>query len=162
MEKSDVIKLAEGLLDKHGLTTDGWRLAFNRRRTTWGQCWYDAKIIYLSIYFVEFNDEPTVRKTLLHEIAHALCPGHFHDRVWKQTCLRIGGDARIKTKRGDVKEGWAPYQAKCKCGVPHNRYRRPSKVLICRHCGDYLEYKRMRKGVFISTPPIAASEGECK
>jgi SprT-like family len=46
-----------------------------------------------SKYFVFLNNEATVRKTLLHEIAHARANAkgqHGHDAVWKAEARKLG------------------------------------------------------------------------
>lgn len=40
------------------------------------------------------NSWEDVRKTVIHEIAHANTPGHHHDWVWQQECVRLGGDGK--------------------------------------------------------------------
>lgn len=36
----------------------------------------------MSEHFVRNNDPPRVKHAILHEIAHALTPGHNHDNIW--------------------------------------------------------------------------------
>ena len=152
MEKGEARKLVEELIAKHGLIFAGWRFAFNKTRKTWGRCWYNVKVIFLSIYFIKYNDEEVVRKTILHEIAHALVgKDKGHGAEWKRVCTEIGGDPRAYTKPGEVNMGWASYQSSCLCGALHSKYRKPSKrrTYRCPVCKQILDYKKMRKGVFL-------------
>ncbi len=55
------------LLIRHGLRD--WSFAFNRRKQEMGLCLYGPQVIYLSVHFIELNEDEAVRDTLLHEIA---------------------------------------------------------------------------------------------
>lgn len=59
-----------------------------------GLCRVSTKTISLTLGFVVANEEPIVRNTILHEIAHAItweingtCK---HDALWKAVCVKIG------------------------------------------------------------------------
>ena len=47
-------------------------------------------LIRLSRPLTNANPWSTVKDTVLHEIAHALTPGHHHDKVWKAKCVELG------------------------------------------------------------------------
>lgn len=75
------------------------------------------------------NTWEVVRKTFVHEIAHANTSGHHHDEVWRRECLRLGGDGErcyTPTRRGgDVNDLPCKYVGVCpKCGVKFFRNRR--------------------------------------
>ena len=90
MKQGEVEILASRLLSVHGLKKLGWTYKFIRAKKISGQCYYDKKIIELSLPFVLVNNFATVNNTILHEIAHALTEGHFHDEVWQAMCVKIG------------------------------------------------------------------------
>lgn len=87
-------KKAIKLMKKHGLMKgdNPWQFTFNYAKTILGQCDYEEREIQLSKYWmlsISYNDAV---QTILHEIAHALTPGHNHDSVWVAKCIEIGGD----------------------------------------------------------------------
>jgi predicted SprT family Zn-dependent metalloprotease len=127
--------LAAGLLDAFGLRD--WRFAYNRRKREMGLCLFDARIIALSVHFVEMNDDHFIRDTLLHEIAHALVgPGHGHDAVWKSKCREVGARPERLCHEAIMPTGrWQAYCAGC--GMLHHRHRKPKRMIgwHCRYCG---------------------------
>jgi predicted SprT family Zn-dependent metalloprotease len=93
MELKQAEQLAKVLMAEHMSHLTGWRMVFNPRlRRSLGRCHYAKKHIELCPKYVACNAEAQVKDTILHEIAHALCPGHNHDSVWKATAKRIGAD----------------------------------------------------------------------
>ncbi len=60
----DTRVLAAELLQVHGL--HDWKFAFNRRKRSMGMCFYAARTIELSVYFVERNSPEEIRDTILH------------------------------------------------------------------------------------------------
>jgi predicted SprT family Zn-dependent metalloprotease len=131
----DVCELAHKLLRAHQLPD--WTFDYNRRKRAMGFCWYAAKTIELSIYFVERNEMEAIVDTLLHEIAHALAgPEHGHDEVWKAKCLEIGARP---SRCGEANMPPGNWQARCKgCARLYQRYRRPKRLhgWYCPHCGQ--------------------------
>lgn len=95
----DVLKLAETLMARHGLTR--WKVRFNRRlRCTEARVVCRTKMIELNPVFV---DDP--EQVILHEIAHAihwerirgrdpndLRPSEElgHGQMWKTICAEVG------------------------------------------------------------------------
>jgi predicted SprT family Zn-dependent metalloprotease len=131
-----VHKLACELLVRHGLRD--WSFAFNRRKQEMGLCLYGPRTIFLSVHFIELNEDEAVRDTLLHEIAHALVgPGHGHDAVWRAKCLEVG--AKPERCCFDVNMPAGRWRARCGgCGMVHCRHRRPKHMIgwYCRYCGQ--------------------------
>lgn len=85
------------LMDRHGLIAKGWRFAWNKRARAYGVCRYREKRIELSQVLCLPLKERDVVNTLLHEIAHALTPGHKHDQVWQEVFIAIGGDGKPRS-----------------------------------------------------------------
>lgn len=89
----------EVLRDEH-LAEDGWTFTFNGRlRRALGRCCYSDRTIELSRDFaVAHGLDEHVKDTILHEVAHALTPGHGHDKVWKRVARRLGATPRATNK----------------------------------------------------------------
>jgi len=76
---------------EHGLMDKGWKFQFDTAVRTFGYCHHGKRTISLSKPLTELNDEQEVKDTILHELAHALCPrGEGHGELWKQKCREIG------------------------------------------------------------------------
>src|SRR5215210_5656070 len=82
--------LAGDLMRQHGLLDAGWTFAFDHARRRFGKCDYTHRQITLSRTLALLNNLDEVRDTILHEIAHALCPDAGHGARWRATCRRIG------------------------------------------------------------------------
>lgn len=128
--------LGDALLREHGLGAKGWRLAWFRRKRTFGLCDYSRKTLYLSAPLVALNSETAVRDTLLHEIAHALA-GHRagHGPRWREVAQRIGATPRRCFDTDTVNLPTAPYRLVCRtCGAAYPRWRKTRKSWACRDC----------------------------
>lgn len=100
--------------DQFGLQK--WKLVACRMDDKVGLCNYRKKTLFLSTVFLRgancnYNK---VRKSLIHEIAHALCPGNGHDEVWKRTCQKLGGDDRLACTMMQPGRNWSMYCRVCK------------------------------------------------
>lgn len=69
----------------------GWKLAFNKRKRANGLCDYSKRTIFLSSILSPLRTYKQVFNTLLHEVAHAICPGDNHGKKWKSTFIKMGG-----------------------------------------------------------------------
>lgn len=68
-----------------------------RKRASVASCdWALKRLSFVIHYATHLTDEDFVG-TVLHEIAHALTPGHGHDRTFRNMCYRIGGQPDAKT-----------------------------------------------------------------
>ncbi len=67
-----------------------WKFEWINKKHTFGYCSYARKTIALCIPYVLVNDEKTVLNTILHEIAHAKCHKHGHNKYWKTWCVKLG------------------------------------------------------------------------
>jgi predicted SprT family Zn-dependent metalloprotease len=124
---------ARMLMAAHGLT--GWTFQWDRAARRFGQCRYSTRTISMSAPLTKNRDANAVRNTMLHEIAHALTPGHGHDAVWRAKAISIGCDG--KRCSDDPIEIDYKYIAKCPNGHLGKRYvRKPRATSRPRSCGE--------------------------
>ena len=85
------------------LAPAGTQFRWSNAKRRFGSCSYRTNratnehygyVITISYPLANLNTWEEVRKTVLHEIAHANTPGHHHDRVWQRECIRLGGDGQ--------------------------------------------------------------------
>lgn len=164
MNPMDAARLARDLMDAHGLLD--WQFRFNNRKSSLGLCQYHAQRIELSRYLVRDNDEPAVRDTLLHEIAHALAgPDAGHGPRWKAMCRRIGArPERVDCQAAMPKGDW---HATCpQCGAAYHRHRRPPGGVThyCRTCrmdGPALVFQHRHTGETTAEVPFTGWLATC-
>ena len=155
MKLSDARQLARKLMDQHGLTTVPFK--FNNAKARYGVCrWHGGffptcKSIELARQFVLLNDEPKIKNTILHEIAHALVgPGNGHNRKWRLKAMEIGCTAQRCTESAEKVKG--RYKAVCpNCGATYYKYRKGRRVLTA----TYLCRKDRGKMKFVDTYAVA-------
>ena len=133
MELEHARRLAQELMAEHGL--DGWTFAFDRAVRRAGSCQYGTQRITLSRALTELHDEAEVRATVLHEIAHALCPGEGHSARWRRTAISIGstGERCLTADTPRIPGAWV---GTCPAGHTVDRHRAPSRVLSCSRCSS--------------------------
>lgn len=90
MRRDDANKFAKEKLAESGLT--GWHVRLSDNPKFVGLCDYKSKTILLNMHHVDIHPEAEIQNTILHEIAHALTPGHGHDQVWVDCARKIGCD----------------------------------------------------------------------
>lgn len=117
----------------------GWRFVYNDRKTAYGVCYHGKRQIQLSRPLTYRNDEAHVRNTLLHEIAHALTPGHGHDYTFKLKAREIGAsyEHTKSSVAGATASDIAPYEWVCPQGhVRGVAHRLPNRNRKARSCGQ--------------------------
>jgi len=128
MKLSEALKLARQLLNEYGLENVEVKLDNAKRRH--GQCRHLQKQMSLSRYFINLNEEPQIRNTVLHEIAHFLVgPGHGHDRTWKRKALEVGCDGN-RCSGDDIQSIKGRYKGVCPaCKTEYFKHRKGKHVL---------------------------------
>lgn len=116
---------------EHGLA--GWTFAFDRAVRRAGSCRYDTRRITLSRALTQLHTQAEVRDTVLHEIAHALCPGEGHSQKWRRTAISIGstGQRCVPREAPRVPGAWV---GTCPAGHTVDRHRAPQRVASCSQC----------------------------
>ena len=135
MNAQDAKKLALELMEQRGLLTQGWEFGFDSSKRRFGQCRCRRKQINLSFDLVCLNNESQVRDTILHEIAHALCPvGVNHGWEWKQKAYEVGCSSN-RCYSSDVVTPEKKYIGTCPvCKSTLARHKRHSSRLACTRC----------------------------
>ena len=92
MELNKARELALKLMQENNL--EGWAFRFISSFACFGWCKGSKKEIQLSQEFIKLNIEERVKKTIIHEIAHALTPREHHSYIWQMKCIQLGGDGQ--------------------------------------------------------------------
>lgn len=92
MDRSEFSKWARTELNNHGLKDWGLRInsSLNPSFPYLGLCSYKDKCVIISSHHLQIHPDEEIKNTVLHEIAHALTPGHGHDSVWADKAKEIG------------------------------------------------------------------------
>ncbi len=135
---NEIAEFTREMLEKYGLVE--WKLVWDTRPyRRYGRCRYKEKEIGITTRLVLINSLEESKNTVLHEIAHALTPGHRHDDVWKEKCLVVGARPeqyyRYKSRGGTVNAPIGKYQViNTTTGKVHRSYyRRPGKKTFERY-----------------------------
>jgi hypothetical protein len=128
---------------EHGLA--GWTLKTMNASDKAGMCSYMEKTIYISTLYMRGHNcnYEKVKKVLMHEIAHALKPGHSHGAGWKEKCRELGGDSRLAVTMVLPGMEWAVTCSKCKW-----RQEYPSRPtvdgMLCGKCRTPIKIKHIK------------------
>lgn len=142
MNLHEAKELAEKLMRQHGITEQGWSFQFDNAKRRFGRCSYRSKTISLSWNLTQLNTIKEVKDTILHEIAHALCPKQGHNHVWRRKAIEIGCNGERCYNSDKVVTVQGNYVAICVgCGKQHNKFRKPTRQSSCGRCsgGRYNE-----------------------
>ncbi len=124
--------LAEGLMQQHGLV--GWTFDFSNAKTGLGLCRHDRRTITISRHHAANDPPESVRDTILHEIAHALCDRREgHGPTWKKTAIALGATPRATADPRDLTSQPHSWKGTCTaCGYETTRHRRGD--VSCGNC----------------------------
>lgn len=142
MNLTEAHGLALDKMREHNLIQTGWHFEWNKRKRAAGLCSYGRRTIYLSSVLTAWASKEEVTDTILHEIAHALTPGHKHDWVWKMKAKEIGADGNrcfseeTKPNLAAAAKMVSKYKAVCKNGHEHyaNKLTRRKRYSSCGRC----------------------------
>lgn len=137
MLKIDAEKLAKELMQEHMplLITGGWTFGWHNSVRAFGTCHYGNKTISLSQSLVAMNDAERVKRTVLHEIAHAIAGKKAgHGRTWQRICRELGGDCIRNWSDENTNPVPPKYIGTCPAGHTSRRYRKPRALQSCGKC----------------------------
>lgn len=155
--KRAVITIANTLLGLHGLRA--WGFALFRGRSRVGLCRYprirrgQPGRILINEFFCENNPIATVIEAILHEISHALTPGHQHDEVWRQCCLKLGISTNEKSNAVMPGPRYRAFCQDCHIEARQDRRPRPNEVNPCVRCGTHLEWIKAKDPKWLGECP---------
>lgn len=137
----EVWSLANSLMRQHGLIDKRWSFNFNKRKSSLGLCSHSKRVIELSTVWVDTLPMEDIRRTILHEIAHALSPRtEGHGKIWKEMCCKVGipDEARCYTNievTRELDKRTSKWKMECPtCGKVKYRHRRSYRSQSCGDC----------------------------
>lgn len=153
MNTHEIQNLAIHLLDEFGLFAQGWRFDWDNGKRRLGACHYQTRRITMSRYLVQNCDDAEVRETLLHEIAHALTPGHHHDSVWRAKLVSMGGTGK-RTHSVETVKG--RYDVMCsKCGVVGNKHAKQGTWKYATATNGYYTHRNCGGSMWLQDRVVA-------
>ena len=136
MDLQEAKLLAEKLMLENGLVD--YTFQFDSAERRFGYCSNSRKVISLSTILVKLNPEEQVKQTILHEIAHALTPGHHHDEVWRAVAIKLGDTGERCYRSSEVVTPEPKHVYACtNCGYKYERLKRIKRYMVSYHpaCG---------------------------
>lgn len=137
MDLDKAAHMARTLMSDYNLDFEGWVFAFDNAKRRCGQCTFSKRRITMSRHYVSLNNEPEVRDTILHEVAHAIAgPGHGHDAHWRTIARNVGATPKRCAENAVMPEG--KWRGSCSCGAASEatRHRITKGTYFCRICGS--------------------------
>ncbi|BAQ22937.1 hypothetical protein AU156_gp165 [Edwardsiella phage PEi20] len=80
----------EGKCKQHGLEGWSFHVVSSTSKRNIGYCSAWRKKIAIQAHFFFAMTAAQVEETILHELAHALCPGEGHSKIWRAKAIELG------------------------------------------------------------------------
>lgn len=121
----------------------GWHFRIDKAKTRAGICKYHKQEICLSKYFIssQFVTYAAFYNIILHELAHAITPGHGHDNVWQTVARGMGCNGNVHCEPFCAHK----YVGICKChDQKHYRHQLKSRSQVrCKTCKTEVEFDKL-------------------
>lgn len=138
---NEVERTARRLMDENGLHHIPFKFDGGKRRlgycqyrwwTVDGRREYKVTGISISRHYASILPIEEMTQTILHEIAHALTPGHKHDYVWQRQARLLGHTGDRCATPSAVPEG--AWKGVCPNGHQSEQIRAPRRMKSCGKC----------------------------
>lgn len=94
--RGDLYRLVRQRMNEHGLVE--WSVRIGSAKRTLGSCRHRDRTISVSLPLAQVNTMAEVEDTILHEIAHALCPPQAgHGPEWRRMARSIGAKPEARS-----------------------------------------------------------------
>ncbi|GAA1881723.1 SprT-like domain-containing protein [Lapillicoccus jejuensis] len=153
MDTSEAMRLADGLVARHGLA--GWSVEFDTAVTRAGACHFALRRITLSAPLVRLYSRDQVQEVVLHEIAHALAGADAgHGPRWRRLARELGATGRrcVDPSAPQVEGAWV---GTCPAGHRSTRHRRPVRVVSCAVCSPRFDLAHLVEWTHHGAPASA-------
>lgn len=138
MLKTDAAKIAKELMQQHMpdmVNKQGWGFGWHNSVHKFGVCHFGNRTITLSTQLVGMNDAERVKRTVLHEIAHALAGRKAkHGKKWQAICVQLGGDGQTYWSEENTTRVPPKYIGTCPAGHVSYAYRKRRTASSCGKC----------------------------
>ena len=142
MSMREVYNTLRDKMREHGVL-GRYRLGLSLSVRYGGMCYYHPKFITISALYAMKATKADIIDTILHEIAHALTPGHGHDMQWRRAAWQIGCSGERCHSTKIRAHNWEGY---CNCpGKVFTKVRlteRTKMFSYCTSCGETIEWER--------------------
>lgn len=162
MDLNAAREIVSHLMELH--LSEEWTAEYDQSLRHAGTCNGVTRVLTFSLKIAEHVPESEFIDTVVHEIAHALTPGHKHDAVWKRTARSLGGSGERLSSVKLPSEIYS-WVGKCSNGVHTFQYQRKPKYVdngVCK-CGKGTKISWTHNGVpyrpatgYIPAPPRTA------
>ncbi|AWY05219.1 SprT-like protease [Gordonia phage Margaret] len=141
MTPEQCFQIARQMLDDHGFQS--WSVRLDNATKRAGGCSYGGRYLTFSRKLMGVRSYDDTRMTIIHELAHALTPGHHHDAVWRAKDIELGGRGTRCFDASEALQQLGKFVATCSaCDQKFYRQRRPQagRTHWCK-CQSYLPYQ---------------------